>query len=431
MNRREFSLAEEYRYNRSEPMRWIVSHILRYPLFVPLSIVMAVLHNYCYGVTQVLIGRAFDLITQASWEVRALAALAALAVAANVAQSVTDIVRNFATEFLAQRMERDARDELYLSLLGKSQTFHGKQRIGDIMARATNDVRMLNYMISPGLMLIIDSLMATVVPTLMILQIKAELTLTPLLFVALFAATLADYNRRLSPVSIAGREQFGVMNAGLAEAISGIEVVKANAQEAQEKARFVQNARRFRGLFVKQGDIQALYLPMLAFSFALAGGFLHALLLWQGGEITLGQAVAFMGLLSTLRYPTSMSIFSFNQVQLGLASARRILELINTETELDENPSGVDQPIRGDVAFQEVSFSYNGDKPTLQGITFAAHQGETIAIVGQTGSGKTTLTRLINRIFDAEQGRVLVDGIDVRDWRLESLRSQISTIEQD
>jgi ATP-binding cassette subfamily B protein len=103
---------------------------------------------------------------------------------------------------------------------------------------------------------------------------------------------------------------------------------------------------------------------------------------------------------------------------------------MNTETELDENEAGVARPIEGQVVFENVDFSYDG-KLVLSDVTFAARPGETIAIVGQTGSGKTTLTRLINRIFDAGSGRVLVDGVDVRDWRMESLRSQISTIEQD
>jgi ATP-binding cassette subfamily B protein len=163
---------------------------------------------------------------------------------------------------------------------------------------------------------------------------------------------------------------------------------------------------------------------------ALAAGFLHALLLWQDGLITLGQVVTYMGLLGALRFPTFISIFSFNLVQLGIASADRILETINTETELDENEAGVSKPIQGQVSFQDVSFGYNG-AAVLQNISFWAQPGETIAIVGQTGSGKTTLTRLINRIFDVDGGGVMVDGEDVRNWNLESLRSQVSTIEQD
>jgi ATP-binding cassette subfamily B protein len=254
---------------------------------------------------------------------------------------------------------------------------------------------------------------------------------------------VADYNRRLKPVSIARREQFGVMNAGLAEAIAGIEVVKANAQERYEWDTFTQNARLFRDYFVQQGEIQARYLPMLMFSLSWASAFLHAMLLWRAGSISLGQVVTFMGLMGTFRFPTFISIFSFNLVQLGVASAERILELINAETDLDENEAGVARPIRGEVVFENVNFSYaplssppqaggkEGGKTVLKNVSFTARPGETVAIVGQTGSGKTTLTWLINRIFDTDSGRVLVDGVDVRDWRLESLRSQISTIEQD
>ncbi|MGD2078758.1 MAG: ABC transporter ATP-binding protein, partial [Chloroflexota bacterium] len=174
----------------------------------------------------------------------------------------------------------------------------------------------------------------------------------------------------------------------------------------------------------------ARYLPLLVFSLALGAGFLQALLLWQDGALTMGQVVTFMGLLGVLRFPTFISIFSFNLVQLGIASAERILELINTETELDENEAGVSETIEGKVLYRDVSFGYNGAK-VLEDISFTARPGKTIAIVGQTGSGKTTLTRLINRIFDVDQGQVLVDDIDVRNWNMESLRSQISTIEQD
>jgi ATP-binding cassette subfamily B protein len=430
LTKREFRLEDEYPYNRSGPVRWIVSHLLRYPHFPLIVVVAAVLNNGFYSSIQLFIGRAFDLITAAGWETRVLLGLALGVLGAAAAQGLTGLARNFAVEFLAQRIERDARDELYVSLLGKSQTFHGRQRIGDIMARATNDVRMLNFMFSPGLMLIIDSLMAIVVPVFMIGRLQPRLLLVPSLFVLLLAVTVADYNRRLKPISMARREQFGKMNAGLAEAIAGIEIVKANAQERYEWKKFVQDASLFRDYFVQQGELQARYLPMLAFSVAWAGAFLHALLLWRGGSITLGQVVAFMGLMGSLRFPTFISIFSFNLVQLGVASAERILELINTETELDENEAGVARPIRGEVVFENVSFGYDG-QPVLKDISLTARPGETIAIVGQTGSGKTTLTQLINRIFDTDGGRVLVDGVDVRDWNLESLRSQISTIEQD
>lgn len=430
MSKKEFTVANAYPYNRSNPRRWLLSHVLRYPLF-PLGMLLAALaNNLFYSYIQIFVGRAFDLITTPGWPAPVLLGLALSAAGVAVGQGLTGLARNYCGEFLAQRVERDTRDELYISLLGKSQTFHGRQRVGDIMARATNDVRALNLMFSPGLSLIIDSLMGVLAPIILIARLRWELLFAPLLFLLLFTITIADYNRQLKPVSIAMREQFGRMNAGLAEAISGIETVKANVQERYEWDKFIHNARTFRDYFVRQGEIQARYLPMLMFSVAWAAGFFHALWLWRADRLSLGEVVTFMGLMGVFRFVTFISIFSFNVVQLGLASAERVLKVINTETELDQNEAGLAQPIRGEVAFDEVSFSYNS-VPVLKNISFKVKPGQTVAIVGQTGSGKTTLTRLINRIFDADSGQVCVDGVDVRDWNLESLRSQISTIEQD
>ncbi len=430
MGKSEFTLASAHKYDRSGAVRWIVSHAVRYPGLPAVMVAAAVLNNACYSSIQLLTGKAFDLVTTPGWQAGDLLQVALVVVVLAAGQGLTGLTRNYASEFMAQRMERDARDELYASLLGKSQTFFGRQRIGDIMARATNDVRTLNLMFNPGLMLITDSLMGIVAPIVLIGLLRAELLLVPLVFVVLLGISLADYNRRLSPVSFALREQFGVMNAGLAEAIAGIEVVKANVQERYEWEKFTQNARIFRGHFVRQGEIQAVYLPVLVFSVCWAAAFLHALWLWQGGGLSLGQVVAFMGLMGVLRFPTNISIFTFNLMQLGVAGAGRILELICTETELDQNDAGIRQVIQGSVAFENVSFGY-GQAPVLRNISFTAKPGETIAIVGQTGSGKTSLTHLVNRIFDADEGRVLVDGVDVRDWNLGTLRSQISNIEQD
>ncbi len=429
-SRREFQVENAYTYNVKGPVSWIFSHLLRYPLLPLIMGIAAVGNNFAYSYIQVFVGRAFDLISTSGFLFSALLPIILGILACAVGQGLTGIFRNFTMEFLAQRVERNSRGELYLSLLGKSQTFHGRQRIGDIMARATNDVRALNLMFSPGLNLIIDSVLALVIPVIMIGLIHARLLLVPLVFTALLTVTVMDYNRRLKPVSIAQREQFGIINAGLTEAVAGIEVVKANVQERYEWDKFTGNARTFRDYFVRQGVIQARYWPMLMFSLCWGAGFFHAMNLWRQDLVSLGEVVAFMGLFGTLRFTTFISIFSFNLVQLGMASAKRILAMIKTETELDQNLGGISRPIQGEVVFENVSFYYDGAK-VLKDVNFRILPGETVAIVGLTGSGKTTLTRLINRIYDTASGHVLVDGMDVKDWSLESLRSQISTIEQD
>jgi ATP-binding cassette subfamily B protein len=136
--------------------------------------------------------------------------------------------------------------------------------------------------------------------------------------------------------------------------------------------------------------------------------------------------------MSLLRYPVQMGIWTFNLVQLGLAAAERILALLREETELDQNEGGYRATIRGEIVFERVTFRYAPDgEPVLRDLSFRAAPGETVAIVGQTGAGKSTLTKLVNRIYDPDQGRVLVDGIDTRDWSLEALRSQVASIEQD
>ncbi len=447
MTNREFRLENEKQYDRTGPVRWIASHLSHYAWLPAAALLAAVVNNFAASYIQVIIGRGFDLLNTPDWTTRSLVLLALTIFLTAATQALFGLARNSSFEFMAQRVERDSRDELYASLLGKSQTFHNHQRIGDIMARATNDVRTLNVMFSPGLMLITDSLVGLMAPVVLIYRINPQLLLVPAIFVLLFIITIRGYARQLAPVSEGLRDSFGVMNAGLAETVNGIEVVKGSAQEQREGEKFIDNASVYRDYAVREGEIQARYLPMLVFSVCWGLAFLHAMLLWRGGALTLGQVVSYVGLFGFLRFPTFVSVFSFQLAQLGVASARRILELINAETDLDENESGVSRPISGKVEFRDVSFGYGAGEqgnrgerekggeeslpPILKGLTFTINPGETVAIVGQTGSGKSTLTRLINRIFDAAGGQVLVDGIDVRDWNLESLRSQISTIEQD
>jgi len=446
MINREFRLENEQQFDRRGPVRWIASQLARYWYLPALAVVAAVVNNFAASYIQVLIGRGFDLLNTPGWTNRSLLLLAAAVFGSAAVQGVFGLARNSSFEFMAQRVERDSRDSLYVSLLGKSQTFHNRQRIGDIMARATNDVRMLNIMFSPGLMLITDSLVGLVAPFVLISQIDLRLWLVPGIFLVLFIITIRGYARQLSPISEGMRHTFGVMNAGLAETVGGIEVVKGNAQEAQEADKFTHDASAYRDFAIREGEVQARYLPMLVFSICWGLAFLHAMLLWRAGDLTLGQVVSYVGLVGFLRFPTFVSVFSFQLAQLGIAGARRILELINTETELDENEGGVARPMAGAVEFRNVSFGYDlegqGERGPdlspapaplhiLRDITFTIDPGQTMAIVGQTGSGKSTLTRLINRIFDPASGQVLVDGVDVRDWNLESLRSQISTIEQD
>ncbi len=430
-SKQEFTVVGEYQYNRSSPTRWIASHLLRYKHYAIGFILTALLANILINsFIPVLTGSAFDAVMHGDAG-RALLGRIALSLLGVVLVGVLmDLGARLSAEIMGKRIARDARNELYLSLLGKSQTFHNRQRVGDIMARASNDMTSLSDMIVPGFDIIFDSFLSIVVVIISIAFLNVQLLLAPLLFVVVFLFALRRYSRKLNPISNQMREQFGTTNAVLNEAVTGIEVVKATAQEEQEQRKFGENATRYRDYFVKNGQLQGRYLPTLLVAFALAGAFLHALFLVLHQQISIGTLVAYMGLMAILRYPTYLSIWTFSLVQLGVAGAERILNLMKEETELDENESGYRAEVRGDIVFEHVTFGY-GNTPVLKNLSFRAEPGQTVAIVGQTGSGKSSLTKLVNRIYDVDAGHVRIDGVDVRDWNLDALRSQISTIEQD
>jgi ATP-binding cassette subfamily B protein len=384
------------------------------------------------GVVPVAIGEAFDAIDKGVPDARAALVRAALVIAVSQGvRAVLQLGRNMGSELLGQRLERDIRDELYASLLGKSMTFHGLQPVGDTMARATNDVREINFMINPGLNLVLGSANFLAIPILFAPRYDPQLVAAPLGYVVLYFWALRRYLRTLAPITEEARGAFGRMNARLTEAIEGVEVVKGTTQEESETDRFRRNAGAFRDAFVRQGEQEARFVPLLLLGLANGFGLLHALLLFRQGALGVGDVVAYMGLLQLFGFPTFVSLFSYSQVSSGMASAARILDLITRRTDLDENRQGIARAIRGAVTLEGVDFAYVAGKPALRDVSLDIEPGQKVALVGQTGAGKTTVARLINRTYDADAGTVRVDGVDVRDWHLESLRRAISIIEQD
>jgi ATP-binding cassette subfamily B protein len=340
-------------------------------------------------------------------------------------------MRNASAETYGQRIERDVRDELYASLLGKSMTFHDFQPVGEIMARVTNDVREMNLLMNPGINLLIGSGWFLIIPLFGSPLIHPQFLIIPLVFVVIHVITQVLFIKRLNPIAAKVRTGFGQMNARLAESLDGLMVVKGAAQENAEKARFNAQADQVRDYFIAQGRVEARYLSNLTFPLALVLSLLHGVALYNAGEVLLGDIVAFVGLVGLFGFPVFTSLNALSRIALGLASGRRILDIITTETELDRNEDGHSASIRGQIAFKDVDFGYLPSKQVLHDISFSVEPGQTVAIVGQTGAGKSTLTKLINRIYDVNRGSITVDGLDVREWNLESLRSQISIIEQD
>ena len=384
------------------------------------------------SVVPILTGQAIDAVSADPPITETLLPIVLWIAGTQVVRGVLQLGRNFGAELIGQGMERDIRDELYVSLLGKSMTFHSLQPVGDTMARATNDVREINLMFSPGINLVIGSANFLIMPLILAPSYHPALIAAPLFFFVTYIFALWQYLHELRPITDNVRRAFGTLNTRLAEAIDGIETVKGMAQERQEINLFGQNALRFRDLFIHQGNVEARFVPLLLMTISQALGLLHAMLLYQQGLLKIGDVAGYFGLLLLFGFPTFISLFAYSQVSLGLAGSRRILELINRETDLDQNLAGETRDLAGSIEFQNVTFTYeSATEPTLSAINLKIQPGQTVAIVGQTGTGKTSLVKLVNRTYDVTTGQVLLDGIDVRDWNLESLRQQISIIEQD
>jgi ATP-binding cassette subfamily B protein len=431
MTHAEFALPQARRLDRRTPVRWIVSHAKPYWWLV-VGMLLGAFGNAALALlVPVYIGQAFNAILEHPPRIAVLGPIALLITGSQILRGALQLARNFGAEMVGQHLERDIREELYVSLLGKSMTFHNLQPIGDTMARATNDVREINLMFNPGINLVVGSANFMLLPLLVAPSYHPSLILVPALFIVAYFLSLWQYLAELRPITEEVRSSFGALNTRLAEAIDGIEVVKGQAQEQAEVARFSENARTFRRAYIRQGDVEARFLPLLLLGLATAGSLLHAVILFRQGLLDVGQVIAYVGMIQLFGFPTFVSLFAYSQVSLGLAGARRILELVNRQTELDQNPGGRSERIRGEIEFRNASFAYGEGEARLEAVTLKIQPGQTVAIVGQTGAGKTTIARLINRTYDLGAGEVLVDGVDVRHWDLAALRRQISIIEQD
>lgn len=427
----EFTLPQRYTTDRTSPGRWLLSHFKPHWALGLMLFVGALSNGALAAYVPIEIGKAFEAIMAQPPQTQLLMGFVWTIIISQTVRSLLQFARNFAAEWLGQLFERNIREELYTNLLGKSMTFHSLQSVGDTMARATNDVREINLMFNPGLNLVIGAAFFLVTPIAAGFGIHPALAIVPAVFTVVYFISIWQYLSELNPVTSKQRKAFGTLNARLSEALDGIETVKGMAQETFEVNLFRRNARRFRDAYVHQGYIEARFLPMLLMALAQAGGLWHSLVLMQQGQIVLGDVIAYFGLLGLFGFPVFTSLFAYSQVSLGVASARRILDLLNNETDLDQNAEGYHQPMQGAIEFKNVSFAYEDQEPALSKVSFTVKPGLTVAIVGQTGTGKTSLAKLVNRTYDVSAGSVQVDGVDVRDWNLEALRRQISIIEQD
>lgn len=429
----EFQVKNQYgkKTNTSGPIRWILSHVFHYKVLMGSSLLVGLLSGVFQSMVVSLIGAVANTLSGGTGNVQDLIFYSFLILLFGILGAIMDLGVQDLTEWVANKVDRDSRDELYQAMIGKSMTFHDKQAIGDLMARSAQDVRQLYFMINPGFSLVFQSIVGIIVPLVFIYFINPQLTVIPILFVISYAIILKKYNKDLENVSWLQRKAASKISSRLNEVISGMYVVRGASQEKQERKIYHENIEDYKKHTIEIGKLQARYYPLLILGLATTLALFHSLFLLQNHTINLGQFIAYLGLLQLLRFPTFINIFAIVVLSMGVASARRLLELINETTSIDLNTEGYNKKITGEIVFDNVTFGYKVDIPVVTNISFSVHPGQTVALVGMTGSGKTTITKLISRLYDPISGSISIDKVDLRNWNLESLRSQIGLVEQD
>ncbi|MGH2399442.1 MAG: ABC transporter ATP-binding protein [bacterium] len=334
---------------------------------------------------------------------------------------------------VSRQIEYEIRNDYFAHLQRMHLAYFQHTRTGDLMTRAVSDLNTVQRFAGPGVMHFFSTIVSSIIAIGFMLWIDARLALFMLVTLPLVSATFIVLGPMIHRRYESVQDQFSTISAKAQENFSGIRVVKAFAQEPFEVEEFARLNREYihRNLAVIKVD-GALW-PLMMFFIGLSS----MVLLWQGGQavitgrITLGQFVQFNGYLALLAWPMIALGWVVNLMQRGLASMKRLDEVFAQRPRIVDAPDA--RPLaatRGEIEFRGVSFAYNGEQ-VLRDINLRIPAGATVAIVGPTGAGKSTVVGLIPRLFDATQGEVRVDGVDVRRWRLADLRRHIGFVGQD
>jgi ATP-binding cassette subfamily B protein len=331
-------------------------------------------------------------------------------------------------------VEFDMRNELYAKLVRLSFGFYDRHQTGQLMSRATVDLQTVRFFLGYGLIFFFQHIVTVVVVTVVLFAVNWELALVSLFITPVLVTLAYRYSHVSHPVLRDVQQKMADVATVAEENIVGVHVVKSFAMEESEREKFSRASDAVFDQSVQANRQRARYVPLMAFLPLLAQA---AVLLLGGrmviaGNLSLGAFIQFNVLLLMLVMPLRMLGMWIGQAQRATASGERIFQVMDEPEEIRDAPGALDLPTGGGrVRFEDVWFAYEPDQPVLQAIDLELEPGKTVALIGHTGSGKTTLASLVPRFYDVTAGRVTVDGVDVRDVRLASLRRSIGVIAQD
>jgi ABC-type multidrug transport system fused ATPase/permease subunit len=367
-------------------------------------------------------------------DTRTLVILVSLIAAAGLVRALMLVGRRFIAGRQALGVEFDIRNALYAHLLRLSWGFYDRHQTGQLMSRATVDLQQVRFFLGYGLIFFGQHILSIVATTAILFVLDWEIALIALAITPALIAIAYVYSQSSHPILREVQQRMADMTTVAEENIVGVNVIKAFAQEPQEEEKF---ARRNEAVFaesVRATRQRAFYVPLLSFLPLLAQA---AVLLVGGrrviaGELQVGEFIAINVYVLLLVMPLRMLGMWIGTSQRAVASGERIFEVLDEAEDVTNRPGAKPLPPgEGHVRFDRVTFGYEPDRPVLHDVELEVEAGRTVALIGHTGSGKTTLTALVPRFYDPQEGSVLLDGEDVRDLRLEELRGAIGIVSQD
>ena len=360
---------------------------------------------------------------------------AALIFGVALVAGILRFIQRYTIQGVARQMEFHLRADFFLHLQKLSAAYYDNVRTGDLMTRATSDLNAIRMVLSSAVMYTADALVFFGFALAIMLRIDTSLTLVALLPYPILALLIRWLGKRLHAHYEGIQEAFGVMNTKVQENLSGVRVVKAYTLENSEVEHFQELNHEFVDRNHKQIRLMTFFFPLFRFLPGIGG----VVLLYMGGmhviqdKITLGDFVAFNAYLMMLVRPMITLGFIVNTFERGAASMSRIQAILDEKPEIfdGEQVKWNIRDIKGAIEFRNLNFNYPDGTPVLKNINLKVESGTTLAIVGGTGSGKSTLVNLIPRIRQAARGTVFVDGTDIQDIPLQTLRSNIGFVEQE
>jgi ATP-binding cassette subfamily B protein len=380
-----------------------------------------------------LTGRAIDLAL-GSVQVSLLVFTALGIAGAGILRGILNYGQTYLAEALSQRVAYNLRNMMYDRLQKLSYAFHDRSQTGQLMSRATSDVEGVRMFVGFALLRGVYFLILGVAIAVVLFLLNWKLALISLCvlpFISYRAVVIGD---KLRVISMKIQQGLGVLGTFIQESIVGAKVVRAFAREDYETEKFIRQAKENYSLEIKISKLLASNSPVMGFALFIA----MAGILWYGGRLvitgamTQGEMAEFLLYVVMLNMPVRMLGWLAQLYSRAMSSGQRVFEVLDEDTDVEEKAGAVDLGgVKGAVCFENVSFSYDSQQPALSDISFEAKPGQVVALVGASGSGKSTIANLIPRFYDVTGGRIIIDGKDVRDFTLESLRRNVGIVHQD